>query len=116
MNADYLVSQVRSSSTGVPGRSLNNAGRHHFVIDSPSIGEEIGSVDAFLAGISSCGVNVVEVAARELGLPLRRTEAEIDGVRRRDAPARFERIDLRFTLDGVSQDQAVDLVARYQER
>src|SRR5215211_3576095 len=82
----YLVNSVHSYSSGTVGRSLNTVGHHHFVIDSPTLGEEITSGDAFLAGISSCGVNLVERAAQELGVPVQRTEVTIDGLRDRDAP------------------------------
>jgi uncharacterized OsmC-like protein len=116
MAEDVVVTDVVSSSTHVPGRSLNQAGKHHFVIDSPTVGEEIGSVDSFLAGISSCGINMVEVGARELGYPLQRSELKISGVRPKANPSSFARIDLAFTLYGVTPDQAGSLVTRYQER
>lgn len=110
-----LVNRVRSSSSGLVGRSLNAVGPHHFVIDSPSVGEEITSADAFLAGISSCGVNLVERAARDAGVSLQRIEVAIEGVRDRQAPAAFARIALRFTLTGPTREQAEALVGRYQD-
>lgn len=114
MNDEQIVSRVRSYSSGTVDRSLNAAGRHHFVIDGASLGEEIGSVDAFLAGISSCGVNMIERVARETGVPLQRAEVTIDGVRERASPTSFARIDLRFVLTGVSEDQARALVEHYE--
>jgi uncharacterized OsmC-like protein len=116
MSEQYLSNTVHSYSSGTVGRSLNTVGRHHFVIDSPAIGEEITSGDAFLAGLSSCGVNLVEGAAREAGVPLRRIDVVIEGLRRRDAPARFAQVNLRFTLEGPSQEQAEELVERYKNR
>jgi uncharacterized OsmC-like protein len=116
MSDEYVVNTVRSYSSGTVGRSLNTVRNHHFVIDSPTIGDEITSGDAFLAGISSCGVNLVEVLARDTGVPLGRTEVTIDGVRNRRDPSVFERIDLRFVLIGLNQGQAEDLVESYQRR
>jgi uncharacterized OsmC-like protein len=116
MSVDRLVNTVRSYSSGTVGRSLNTVGHHHFVIDSPTLGEEITSGDAFLAGISSCGVNLVEGAAKETGVALHRTEVTIDGVRLRDKPSDFEAINLRFVLTGPSQEQAEALVQRYKDR
>src|SRR5580700_706347 len=116
MTDEYVVNTVRSSSSGTVGRSLNTVKNHHFVIDSPSIGEEITSGDAFLAGISSCGVNLVEGLAQETGVPLRRTEVTIDGIRNRRDTSVFERIELRFVMSGVSQDQAEALVESYKRR
>src|SRR5438874_7594315 len=113
MSEQYLVNSVRSYSSGTVGRSLNTVGNHHFVIDSPSLGEEITSGDAFLSGISSCGVNLVEAAAQETGITLHRTEVTIDGIRLRSNPTSFEKIELRFVLSGPSQEQAEALVHRY---
>jgi uncharacterized OsmC-like protein len=115
MSEQHLVNSVRSYSSGLVGRSLNTVGRHHFVIDSPALGEEITSADAFLAGISSCGVNLVEAAARDAGVPVRRTEVTIEGLRDRQALSTFERINLRFVLTGPSQEQAEALVQRYKD-
>ena len=116
MSDERLVNTVRSYSSGTVGRSLNTVGRHHFVIDSPTLGEEITSGDAFLAGISSCGVNLVEAAAQESGVSLQRTDVTIDGIRLRSNPTSFEKIMMRFELTGPSQEQAEALVRRYQDR
>jgi uncharacterized OsmC-like protein len=116
MSDEYTVNSVRSTSSGTVGRSLNTVGRHHFIIDSPTLAEEITSGDAFLAGISSCGVNLVERVAQELSIPVQRTEVTIDGYRNRQrTPAQFEWIDLRFTLVGPTQEQAEVLVGRYKD-
>jgi uncharacterized OsmC-like protein len=116
MTEEYVVNSVRSYSSGTVGRSLNTVRNHHFVIDSPSIGEEIGSGDAFLSGISSCGVNLVEVLARDTGVPLRRTEVTIDGLRSLEDTSVFARIDLRFVLSGPTREQAEFLVDSYKKR
>lgn len=115
MSEQYLVNTVRSYSSGTVGRSLNTVGRHHFVIDSPSIGEEITSGDAFLAGISSCGVTLVERAAQDSGVAVRRLEVTIEGRRDRQHPSSFAQIDLRFAFQGTSQAQAEALVQRYKD-
>lgn len=115
MSEQYLVNSVRSYSSGTVGRSLNTVGHHHFVIDSPTIGEEITSGDAFLAGISSCGVTLVERAARDTGVPVRRVEVTIEGRRDRQHPSSFAQIELRFAFQGVSQEQAEALVQRYKD-
>jgi uncharacterized OsmC-like protein len=115
MSEQFLVNTVRSYSSGTVGRSLNTVRDHHFVIDSPTIGEEITSGDAFLAGISSCGVTLVERAARDMGIPLQRMEVTIDGLRNRQSPTSFARMDLRFRLVGVSPEQAETLVGRYKD-
>ena len=116
MSEQYLSNKVHSYSSGTVGRSLNTVANHHFVIDSPSIGEEITSTDSFLAGVSSCGVNRVEVAARDTGIPVRRIEVDIEGLRSPEATARFAKVNMRFTLEGPTQEQAEELVERYKNR
>ncbi|HLH74273.1 MAG TPA: OsmC family protein [Chloroflexota bacterium] len=116
MSDNKIVNTVRSYSSGTVGRSLNAVGHHHFILDSATLNEEITSGDAFLAGISSCGVNMVEATARDTGVPLVRTEVTIDGVRTRQDPTFFERIDVRFRLIGPSQQQANALVDNWQKR
>ena len=115
MSEPYLVTTVRSSSSGLVGRSLNSARNQHFVIDGPAIGEALGSSEAFLAGVSSCGVTLVEGAARDMGVPLQRMEVTIEGVRERANPTSFARIALHFTLVGPSQEQAEAVVQKYKD-
>jgi uncharacterized OsmC-like protein len=115
MSEQYIVNTVRSYSSGTVGRSMNTIRNHHLIIDSPTIGEEITSGDAFLAGVSSCGVTLVERAARDMGIPLRHMEVTIDGLRDRSAPTTFARVEMRFRLVGVTQEQAETLVGRYKD-
>ena len=105
---------IRSTSSGTVGRSLNAIRNHHIVIDSPSIGEEITSGEAFLLGVSACGVTLVEGAARDLGIPVEHTEVTIEGYRVPDRPA-FERVTMRFVFTGPTQEQAETLVGRYKD-
>ena len=115
MREQYLVTAVRSYSSGLVGRSLNTARNQHFVIDSPTIGEALGSGEAFLAGVSSCGVTLVEGAARDMGVPIQRMEVTIEGLRERANPTSFARVDLHFTLVGPSQEQAEAVVQKYKD-
>ncbi len=115
MSEQYLVNTVRSYSSGTVGRSMNTIRNHHLIIDSPTIGEEITSGDAFLAGVSSCGVTLIERAAKEKGIPLQRMEVMIEGLRDRSAPKSFARVNMAFRLVGVSQEQAETLVGRYKD-
>jgi uncharacterized OsmC-like protein len=120
MPDELLVTQVRSQSTGVEGRSLNSARTNHFVIDEPAYGggpgEALTPAEAFLAGISACGVLLVESFARQEGLPVRHVDAHIDGIRTKADPATFRQVNLRFQLAGVDQSQAEHLVERFKGR
>jgi uncharacterized OsmC-like protein len=112
---DRMYTRVRSVTSGEPGRSLNQARGHHFVIDaSGPDAEEITPGESFLAGVSGCGVLLVERVARERDIPLRRAEAWIEGVRRRQDPSWYQQVDLRFRLSGVTEAQATELVGAYK--
>lgn len=114
MSEKTIVNRVTSAGIGRPGRSINTARTHHFVIDSPKLGEAMTSAEAFLSGISSCGVNLIETHARDHGVPLSGLEVTIEGTRNADRPMDFAQIDLRFELRGLNQADAEKLVAVYQ--
>src|SRR5437667_11737680 len=97
------VETVRSSSSGVIGRAHSVARGQRLVLDSSSRPQvdALTNSEAFLAGISSCGVTLIEMHAQETGVPMTRMEVVIDGVRSAAAPNRFESISMRFTLAGV---------------
>jgi uncharacterized OsmC-like protein len=121
MSADDLViNRVVSSSSATPGRAVNQVRNHQLVIDEPTHlggpGEEITPAEAFLAGVSACGVLLVQGRARDTGVRLDHIEAAIEGVRHRSDTSVFERIDMRFRLSGPSQAEAVDLVEHYKRR
>jgi len=120
VSEELVINQVRSYSSGTPGRSINAVRGHHFVIDEPTYaggpGEEVTPGDAFLAGVSACGVLLVESFARHEGIPFQRAEASIEGIRRRPDLSRFERITIRFEIAGPNQQQAEQLVERYKGR
>lgn len=119
MSDELLITRVRSR-TDTPGRSVNEARGHDFVIGEPvyagGSGEEISPGEAFLGGISACGVMLVDRRARETGDPLRRVEATIEGARQPSDPSWYTAIDLRFRLEGATPERARSLVADYQER
>lgn len=115
MNDELLVTAVHSRTSGVRGRSLNDVRMHHFVIDaSGDEAEEITPAEAFLSGISACGVTMLERVAAERGVPLGVAEAWIEGARRRSDTSQFARMDLRFRLAGPTREQAEELVAYYR--
>jgi uncharacterized OsmC-like protein len=110
------VETVRSRSSGVVGRAISNARNHHFVLDSSTAPEAVSNSEAFLAGISSCGVTLVEGHARDTGVPLQGMEVTIEGLRAAAEPNRFQQIAMRFELHGVDQSTAERLVETYKGR
>ncbi len=117
MSADLKVDAVRSMSSGIVGRTLNSARTNHFVLDSPSgPGEAVTNGEAFLSGISSCGVTLIEHHAEETGVPLKRMECSIEGARHVSDLTRFQTITVRFELIGVNDKQAEALVETWKSR
>ena len=116
---------AEARSTETFGRVLCSARNHHFVIDGPvqngCPGEALTPPEAFLSGIAACGVELVQVIARELGLPVPVARVHIEATVDRSNPVRpdvtlFNHVRLRFSIDGVTPDEAADLVERFKKR
>jgi uncharacterized OsmC-like protein len=116
---------VKARSTDIFGRVLCSSRDQHFVVDGPvqngCPGEAIGPAELFLAGIGACGVELVQVIAREQQVPLQTVNVEIEGSMDRSQPVRpdvtvFNSVHLRFQLAGVSQAQGADLIDRFKRR
>ena len=112
-------------STETFGRVLCSARDQHWVADGPAAngcpGEAVSPAELFLAGVASCGVELVQVLARDSGVPLTGIGVDIHAYQNRDAPARqdystFNKVSVAFTLSGVSESQAQDLVDRFKKR
>lgn len=116
---------VQAQTTSTFGRVLCSARTHHFIIDGPAAngcpGEELTPPEAFLAGIASCGVELVEVLARNQQIPLKSVHVSIEGVLDRGNPVRpdltvFNQVRLQFQLTGVSEEQGRQLIQAFQGR
>jgi hypothetical protein len=95
---------IRSSSSGTVGRAHSTVRGQMLRLDSSARpqADALTNSEAFLAGISSCGVTLIEGHAREV-----RTAAE---------PNRFASVAMTFELAGVTQQQAESLVEIYRQR
>ena len=114
---EIIADRVQSTTSGVAGRSLNRARTNHFVIDaSAGTPEAVTSIEAFLAGVSSCGVNIVDREARAQGLPLERAQVDIESRRAKSDTTVLAGVDMRFELVGVTQAQAEELVGIYTRK
>ena len=112
------VETIRSSSSGTLGRAHNTARGHTVPFDSSARPQPdaLTNSEAFLAAVSSCGVTLIEMHAKETGVPLRRMDVTIEGARTDAEPNRFASVTMTFELAGVSQAQADALVATYRQR
>src|SRR5687767_15830178 len=112
------IETVRSSSSGLVGRAQSEARGALIHLDSSSHPktDALTNSEAFLAGVSSCGVTLIEGHAKDVGLPLRRLDVVIEGVRAAAEPNRFASVAMTFELAGVTQQQAESLVEVYRQR
>jgi uncharacterized OsmC-like protein len=115
--------QARSTETF--GRVLCSARTQHFVADGPvqngCPGEALSPGELFLAGVASCGVELVQVIAAEQNVPVRAVSATIEGVMDRGQPVRseltlFNTVRLQFHLEGVTEEQGTRLIETFKRR
>ena len=117
--------EVNARSTDTHGRVLCGCRNHHFVADGPvqngCPGEAVTPGEFFLAGVASCGVELVQVIAKDRGIPLESARVTITGEMDRAKPVRpdvalFNSVRLRFDLEGVTEQQGSDLIAAFKGR
>ena len=116
---------VDARSTDTFGRVLCNARQHHFIIDGPvqngCPGEALTPPEAFFAGVASCGVELIQVIAKEQGFPLTGVRASMRGIIDKDNPVRtdctvFNSVEVDLAFAGVTRDQAEVLVEAFKGR
>jgi Predicted redox protein, regulator of disulfide bond formation len=116
---------VNAATTDTFGRVLTSARNQHLVVDGPvqngCPGEAITPAELFLAGVATCGAELVQVIAKAEAVPLRSVAVTIRGVMDRAKPVRpdvtlFNSVDIRFMMKGVSDQQARTLVEAFKGR
>ena len=117
MSPEMKVDSVRSESSGTLGRAVSRGHGATLALDSSSRPQPdaFTNSEAFLAGVSSCGVTLIEAHAKDTGVPLKRMAVTIDGSRDPAVP-RYQAVHMRFEMAGVNQAQAEDLVKTYRSR
>ena len=112
------IDTIRSSSSGTIGRAQSVVRGQTLRLDSSARPQPdaLTNSEAFLAGVSSCGVTLIEGYAKEKGVPLRRMDVTIEGVRTAAEPNRFATVSMTFQLGGVTQQLAESLVEVYRQR
>ena len=125
MAADVREYKIQARSTNDFGRVLCSCRNHHFIVDGPvqngCPGEAITPAELFLSGVAACGVELVQVLARQHSVPLKAVGVELAGVIDRSSPVRqdltlFNSVRLRFHLEGVTEDQGAQLIESFKGR
>jgi uncharacterized OsmC-like protein len=119
---DYLV---RSASTTTFGRVLLSARDQHVVVDGPAQngcpGEAMTPAELFLGGVAACAAELVQVVARQEGIPLSGVETEVAGTIDRAHTLRsdltvFSSAALRFAFHGIGREEGATLVEVFKGR
>ena len=116
---------VAARTTDVFGRVLCQARTHHFVVDGPvqngCPGEELTPPEVFLSAVASCGVELVQVIARDTNVNIGPVSVAIHGIVDRSRQARtdvtiFNTITMDFTVRGTDGASAAALVEGFKRR
>ena len=119
----YLTS---ARSTDTFGRVLVSARDQHVIVDGPvqngCPGEAITPAEMFLSGVAACGVELIQVLARQQNVSsLRSVAASIEATQDPSKPVRpdvnlFNTVRINLELGGVTQEEGQDLVERFKRR
>lgn len=116
---------VAARTTDVFGRVLCNARTHHFVVDGPvqngCPGEELTPPEVFLSAVASCGVELVQVIARDTNVQIGPVSVTVHGVVDRSRQARpdvtlFNSVRMDFIVRGTDGSSAAALVEGFKRR
>jgi uncharacterized OsmC-like protein len=125
MSVETRRYEVNARSTDTFGRVLWSCRDQHFIADGPvhngCPGEAVTPAELFLAGVASCGVELLQVIAKAEEVPLESASVEIAGELDPTNPVRgdfsvFNRVQLSFWLSGVTEEQGAELVERFKRR
>ena len=117
--------EVDARSSDVFGRVLWSCRDQHFVADGPvhngCPGEAVTPAELFLAGIASCGVELVQVLARAEGTVVGAVRARIAGEIDPENPVREDvtlvtSVRLELEVENVGEDEAQRLVEQFKRR
>jgi uncharacterized OsmC-like protein len=117
--------EIQAHSTETFGRVLCSARNHHFVVDGPAQngcpGEALTPAELFLSGVAACGVELMQVIAREKNLPLQAAGVAITGAIGPANPVHsdfrlFNSVRLQFVLKGVNDEQGAQLITAFTGR
>lgn len=123
--SDIRRYSVSAASTETFGRVQCTARHHEFLIDGPvqngCPGEELTPPEAFLAGVAACGVELIQVLARQGGHEDVSVSAALYATLDRANPIRadytvFNSVRMSLELSGVSSEIAFELAEQFKKK
>ena len=124
-STDLRQYEVYARSTDTFGRVMCGCRTLHFVADGPvqnsCPGEAITPAELFLSGVGACGIELLQVIAKDRNVPLKTARVSITGTIDRANPVRpdvslFNSVKLKFVLTGVTRAQGSEIVEAFQGR
>lgn len=125
MNSDIRSYDVAARSTDVFGRVLCSARDHHFIVDGPvqngCPGEEVTPAELFLASVAACGVELIQVLAKQQNIAVGSLRARVHGMMDRGNPVRtdhtvFNQVRVELEFQGTEYTQAFELAEAFKKR
>lgn len=119
------IYEVHAETTDVFGRVSATVRHHKLVIDGPvqngCPGEAPTPGELFLSAAAACGAEVIQVLARDAGVPLEKVAVTVRGtIDRADQPHEtvtvFTSVELLIRMAGPNREQGAALVAGFQRR
>jgi uncharacterized OsmC-like protein len=123
--SDIRQYSVSARSTETFGRVECHARQHTFLIDGPvqngCPGEELTPPEAFLAGVASCAVELIQVIGRQQGHEGITVHADVNATMDRANPVRsdytvFNSVNVQLEISGVSPEIAFELTEAFKKR
>ena len=117
--------QAGARSTDTFGRVMCSARDHHFIVDGPvqngCPAEEVTPPEIFLAAVGSCGVELLQVIARDEGKRIGAVSVQVQGTvdrgnQPREGVTVFNTMRMRFTIGGTDAATAAALVEGFRRR
>lgn len=117
--------RVDAQTTDTFGRVLCSARQHHYIVDGPvqngCPGEATTPAEHFLTAVAACGVELVQVIARDENVTVGKITLGVDGVvdrgnQKREGVTTFNSIHLAFTIAGTDKATAARLVDGFKRR
>ncbi|NYT24967.1 OsmC family protein [Alcaligenaceae bacterium] len=113
-----MANIVETRSTGVPGIWLSQARTQTLLSGATPANGGSGNTwlagELLLASLNTCATSLLHAAAAEKGLALSSLRIAAESERDPDRPDHYARVHLGFTLGGVEEAQARELVEYFK--
>jgi uncharacterized OsmC-like protein len=125
MSTDVRNYDVSARTTDVFGRVLCSARDHHFIVDGPvqngCPGEAVTPAELFLASVSACAVELIQVLGRQQNVEIHRLRAHVHGMMDRGNPVRtdhmvFNAVRVELEFEGTDYEKAFELAEAFKKR